>query len=93
MCSGSNVHYKGKKNISISYKMAFDMDKDALFLSYSVFFFLLFLSVEKINTNHPHSTPDGEISQVNCLFVWYVWCEVWLMAGTFPLHRNLRKQD
>jgi len=44
-----------------------------------------------MSTKHLHSTPDGEISRVNCVFVLYVWCEVWLMAGTFPLHRNLKK--
>jgi len=46
-----------------------------------------------MSTKHLHSTPDGEISRVNCVFVLYVWCEVWLMAGTFPLHRNLKKCD
>lgn len=95
MCAGSNVHYKGKETISRSLRMAFDMDKDAFFLSHSLaFFFLLplFVKEKQISTNHPHSTPDGEISQVNCVFVCYVWCEVWLMPGTFPLHINLRKR-
>lgn len=96
MYAGSNVHYKGKETIISSLRMAFDMGKDAFYRSHSLALFSvcspLFVKEKKISTNPPHSTPDGEISQVNCVFVCYVWCEVWLMSGTFPLHSNLRKR-
>lgn len=69
MCAGSNVHFKGTETMSKSFSKAFDMDKDVLFLFNSLAFFPLSLSVKKISTNHPHSTPRGEISQVNGVFV------------------------
>lgn len=68
MCSGSNVHYKGKKNISISYKMAFDMDKDALFLSYSVFFFCCFCLSKKLTpTIHIQLLMVKSVKSTVCL--------------------------
>lgn len=77
--------------MSKSFSKAFDMDKDVLFLFNSLAFFPLSLSVKKISTTHPHSTPRGEISQVNCVFVCSrLLCLVWSVADAWHLSTTLK---